>query len=141
MVIIIYFQNVCDFETIQLQKFVCESCCFSVSSTGTAHRNIPAKLPSGLKQLSIAKNDDKDFNESTPLLNGISSYTTAEEGIEVKRSKKSPSFVLTLIRVFGFYILEAHAGKLIADILTFIGPMVQGYDSNMIILLFFVISV
>lgn len=94
--------------------------------TGTAHRNIPSKLPSGLKQLSIAKNDDKDFNESTPLLNGISSYTSAEESIEVKRPKKSPSFVLTLIRVFGFYILEAHAGKLIADILTFIGPMVQG---------------
>lgn len=75
------------------------------------------------------RNDD---SESTPLLVGSkeSRYGSAEPKTRGKPSaakRKEPSLVLVLAKVFGPTLLASHACKVVCDLLTFVGPLLQGY--------------
>ena len=61
-------------------------------------------------------------DERTPLMEG--SMTMDYDELENNRRKK-PSMVKVLARVYGTVLLRAHLCKLVYDILTFAGPLLQ----------------
>jgi hypothetical protein len=69
-------------------------------------------------------------HEKTPLLGGGrqrggDTFTPTPE-VEVKqKKKKEPSLFRALTRVYGVTLLQAHACKIVCDLLTFVGPTLQ----------------
>jgi len=96
----------------------------ALSST-VAKKSQPTTL-SPLPRLMSFKGRDIESNESTPILNGLSRRASVEDFNDVeKSSSKSPSLLWALAKVFGPTLLQAHVCKIIADVLTFIGPALQ----------------
>lgn len=62
-------------------------------------------------------------DEKTPLIDGPS-VTMEYEDSEPKK-KKQPSMARVLARVYGTALLRAHLCKLVYDLLTFVGPVLQ----------------
>ena len=77
-----------------------------------------------------------DTSEKSPLLGSGSkptSYSSRTEQVDVEvrsgereKKKKTPSLFLTLARVYGPTLLTAHLCKFVCDVLTFVGPILQG---------------
>jgi len=68
-------------------------------------------------------------DEATPLLApDLYAQSLEELDVEIKQPSfcNSPSLWLALMRVFGLDLLQAHTCKLFADLLIFVGPMLQG---------------
>ena len=68
-------------------------------------------------------------SDNTPLLNGFSTNIAADD-VTVRSPPhccKSPSLLLTLLRVFGPTMAQAHVCELIGDIMIFCGPLLQRF--------------
>ena len=65
-------------------------------------------------------------DESSPLLGGKEAGTYGKEADSGKAPKSADGSMLkVLVRVYGFTLLRSHLCKLICDVLTFVGPLLQ----------------
>ena len=70
-------------------------------------------------------------SEKTPLLGAGSKHISVDKDKDITRTKEASLFK-TLFKVYGPTMLIAWACKLVCDILTFIGPTLQRYESQLI---------
>ena len=63
--------------------------------------------------------------EKTPLLADVELDDAADVTVRDPKKKKEPSLTWALCKVYGPTMLLAWACKLVYDVLTFVGPMLQ----------------
>ena len=75
------------------------------------------------RQSSVRYNRDQ---EQTPLLIDVpkNSYSQTRD-VHIETPVRPPSFFRTLVRVYGLTLLKAHLCKVVCDVLTFVGPLLQ----------------
>ena len=96
---------------------------FSACSSGqTVHRHWSGDIQ---QQNSADSHDTHMSGSRSPLLNSTAELDDVQ--VHVSSKQKKPSLLRALMHVIGPKLLQAHLCKLLADVLTFCGPLLQRF--------------